>query len=266
MKRHPALIPLSRDHHNGLVRASRLRRAGKDGDASARLMAAREFVEFFRNEEREHLRMRKKSSSRFCSGTFRRSLLRCARHASNTCSSRGSLATSKSPWRPASSIERRWLRRESCLTHWSGLRSDSSFRRSRNSCQTGSSGRSGSPTGTRPAPFGARPSRAGRSRVVRKPIARTPVSKKWRSPADFSGADDRSVVAEVVVTPPCPQAGRLPDPRSGVVQEDPRVPCGREDSGLWETGGQAMISALTPGCVASQAPRQVRIGARPAVR
>jgi Hemerythrin HHE cation binding domain len=56
MKRHPALIPLSRDHHNGLVRASRLRRAGKDGDASARLMAAREFVEFFRNEEREHLR------------------------------------------------------------------------------------------------------------------------------------------------------------------------------------------------------------------
>jgi hypothetical protein len=26
MKRHPALIPLSRDHHNGLVQASRLRR------------------------------------------------------------------------------------------------------------------------------------------------------------------------------------------------------------------------------------------------
>ena len=56
MKRHPALIPLSRDHHHGLVQASRLRRAGKDGDASARLMAAKEFVEFFRNEERVHLR------------------------------------------------------------------------------------------------------------------------------------------------------------------------------------------------------------------
>jgi len=56
MKRHPALIPLSRDHHDGLVQAVRLRRAAADGDASARLAAAREFVEFFRNDERVHLR------------------------------------------------------------------------------------------------------------------------------------------------------------------------------------------------------------------
>jgi hemerythrin-like domain-containing protein len=56
MKRHPALIPLSRDHHDGLVQAVRLRRAAADGDASARLVAAREFVEFFRDEERVHLR------------------------------------------------------------------------------------------------------------------------------------------------------------------------------------------------------------------
>ena len=56
MKRHPALIPLSRDHHNGLVQALRLRRAARDGDAAARLVAASEFVEFFRNEERVHLR------------------------------------------------------------------------------------------------------------------------------------------------------------------------------------------------------------------
>jgi len=56
MKRHPALIPLSRDHHDGLVQAVRLRRAAADGDASTRLAAAREFVEFFRNEERVHLR------------------------------------------------------------------------------------------------------------------------------------------------------------------------------------------------------------------
>ncbi len=56
MKRHPALIPLSRDHHNGLVQAVRLRRAAACGDASARLVAAMEFVEFFRNEERVHLR------------------------------------------------------------------------------------------------------------------------------------------------------------------------------------------------------------------
>jgi Hemerythrin HHE cation binding domain len=55
MKR-PALIPLSRDHHDGLVQAVRPRRAAADGDASARLVAAREFVEFFRNEERVHLR------------------------------------------------------------------------------------------------------------------------------------------------------------------------------------------------------------------
>ena len=56
MKRHPALSPLSRDHHNGLVQAVRLRRAAADGDPSARLAAAREFGEFFRNEERAHLR------------------------------------------------------------------------------------------------------------------------------------------------------------------------------------------------------------------
>jgi hemerythrin-like domain-containing protein len=56
MKRHPALIPLSRDHHDGLVQAVRLRRAAADGDASARLAAAREFMESFRNDERLHLR------------------------------------------------------------------------------------------------------------------------------------------------------------------------------------------------------------------
>src|SRR5437763_15390537 len=56
MKRHPTLIPLSRDHHDGLVQAVRLHRAAADGEASARLAAAREFVEFFRNEERVHLR------------------------------------------------------------------------------------------------------------------------------------------------------------------------------------------------------------------
>jgi hemerythrin-like domain-containing protein len=56
MKRHSALIPLSRDHHAGLVQAVRLRRAAADGDAPARLAAASEFVEFFRNEERVHLR------------------------------------------------------------------------------------------------------------------------------------------------------------------------------------------------------------------
>jgi hemerythrin-like domain-containing protein len=56
MKRHPALIPLLREHHDGLVQAVRLRRAAANEDASARLAVAREFVEFFRNKERVHLR------------------------------------------------------------------------------------------------------------------------------------------------------------------------------------------------------------------
>jgi hemerythrin-like domain-containing protein len=56
MKRHPALIPLSHDHHHGLVQAVRLRRAAANGDASARLAAATDFGEFFRNDERGHLR------------------------------------------------------------------------------------------------------------------------------------------------------------------------------------------------------------------
>jgi hypothetical protein len=105
MKRHAALIPLSRDHHDGLVQAVRLRRAAADGNASARLAAAREFVEFFRNEGVSTFGMRKKSSSRFSSGTSSRRLLPSARHASSTCSLRGSLANSTSTWRTASSID-----------------------------------------------------------------------------------------------------------------------------------------------------------------
>jgi hypothetical protein len=54
MKRHPALLPLSRDHHDGLVQAVRLRRAAADGDASARLAAAGELLEaHIRLEERQ---------------------------------------------------------------------------------------------------------------------------------------------------------------------------------------------------------------------
>ncbi len=56
MKRHPALIPLSRDHHNGLVQAVAAAACCRGRRCSARLAAAREFGEFFRNEERVHLR------------------------------------------------------------------------------------------------------------------------------------------------------------------------------------------------------------------
>lgn len=52
MKRSAALAPLSRDHHQGLVVAQRLRRADADG-----LPAARQaFLEFWAAEGRRHFR------------------------------------------------------------------------------------------------------------------------------------------------------------------------------------------------------------------
>jgi hemerythrin-like domain-containing protein len=56
VKRHAALIPLSHDHHQGLVQALRLQRAAAGGDAIAQTAAASEFLKFFRNEHRVHLR------------------------------------------------------------------------------------------------------------------------------------------------------------------------------------------------------------------
>jgi hemerythrin-like domain-containing protein len=53
MKRHPALAPLSRDHHHALVLARRLRHADED-DAAA---AARAFIEHWEGEERLHFRL-----------------------------------------------------------------------------------------------------------------------------------------------------------------------------------------------------------------
>ena len=53
MKRHPALVPLSRDHHHGLVQAKRLR-AGADGDDPR--SAARTFLLFFAQETVGHFR------------------------------------------------------------------------------------------------------------------------------------------------------------------------------------------------------------------
>ena len=55
MKRDPALIPLSHDHHHGLVQARRLRRASAD-DAPGRRDAAAAFLEFFADETRPHFR------------------------------------------------------------------------------------------------------------------------------------------------------------------------------------------------------------------
>jgi len=53
MKRHPALIPLSHDHHHALVEARRLRRAA-DTPESAK--AATAFLRFFAGETTRHFR------------------------------------------------------------------------------------------------------------------------------------------------------------------------------------------------------------------
>jgi quercetin dioxygenase-like cupin family protein/hemerythrin-like domain-containing protein len=48
VRRHPALVPLSHDHHHALVQARRLRREGA--------AAAREFLRFFASETTRHFR------------------------------------------------------------------------------------------------------------------------------------------------------------------------------------------------------------------
>ncbi len=53
MKRHPALAPLSRDHHHALVLAQRLRRAGEADAADA----AAAFRQHWTEEERLHFRL-----------------------------------------------------------------------------------------------------------------------------------------------------------------------------------------------------------------
>ena len=53
MKRHPALVPLSHDHHHALVAAGRLRRAVDAPDAAA---AATAFLRFFAAETIRHFR------------------------------------------------------------------------------------------------------------------------------------------------------------------------------------------------------------------
>jgi quercetin dioxygenase-like cupin family protein/hemerythrin len=53
MKRHPALIPLSHDHHRALVEARRLRRAADTSESAA---AATAFLRFFADETIRHFR------------------------------------------------------------------------------------------------------------------------------------------------------------------------------------------------------------------
>src|SRR5215211_5750243 len=53
MKRHPALVPLSHDHHHALVEARRLRRAVDTPESAA---AATAFLRFFADETVRHFR------------------------------------------------------------------------------------------------------------------------------------------------------------------------------------------------------------------
>lgn len=55
MKRHPALIPFSHDHHHALVEARRLKKAAS-GSEDERRAAAAAFVEFFRSDSVRHFR------------------------------------------------------------------------------------------------------------------------------------------------------------------------------------------------------------------
>ncbi len=55
MKRHPAMVPLSHDHHHGLVQAQRLRRAAERIPAERREAAAA-FLRFFARDTRPHFR------------------------------------------------------------------------------------------------------------------------------------------------------------------------------------------------------------------
>jgi signal transduction histidine kinase len=55
VKRHPSLVPLSHDHHHGLVQARRLRSAAA-GDSATRASAAAEFLRFFAAETVRHFR------------------------------------------------------------------------------------------------------------------------------------------------------------------------------------------------------------------
>ena len=55
MKRHPALIPFSHDHHHAFVQARRLKKAAS-GSEDERRAAAAAFVEFFRSDSVRHFR------------------------------------------------------------------------------------------------------------------------------------------------------------------------------------------------------------------
>ena len=55
LKRHPALVPLSRDHHYALRQALWLRRAAKAAETATAVRVAREYLAFHRDELVAHM-------------------------------------------------------------------------------------------------------------------------------------------------------------------------------------------------------------------
>ena len=239
-------------------------------------------MEFFRNEERVHLRDEEDELFPLLLRYVRRSLLPSARHASNTCSSRSSRSASSAlPWQPASSIERRWMRRESCLTHTSGeataLSADRATRGRRRAPEAEARRRGRDLRRSAPAPHElvvAELWRKPMSHSLRWGAARTQAFQARRRVERHDKRGDlRPTSPERMIgrrrpsgrhaNPRCPQAGRrLPDLRAEDAMRRPsrgRAGKARDSGTLPEPGVEPMISASTPGCVASQAPRQVRI-------
>lgn len=76
MKRHPALVPLSEDHHHALVLARTLRLASEAGDDSASESLSREVAAFWRLSLRPHFRAEEKwlfPAARKCAASAERS-------------------------------------------------------------------------------------------------------------------------------------------------------------------------------------------------
>jgi hemerythrin-like domain-containing protein len=56
MKRHPALVPLTHDHHHGLAQVRRMRLAVANGEGPMYMLRAREFLDFFADQLVVHFR------------------------------------------------------------------------------------------------------------------------------------------------------------------------------------------------------------------
>ena len=125
MKRDPALIGLSHDHHHALSRARKLRRAAT-ADSARALAEARAFLAFFEGETARHFEQEERSSSRFSAPPTRTS---GERSTTIGRSGRSSPPSRRSRKRSGHSRDTWWSSRVRSR-RTSGSRSGSSSRRS----------------------------------------------------------------------------------------------------------------------------------------